>query len=103
MVSHIGISKEKIAQFCCYNHISRLCLFGSVLRDDFAADSDVDVLVDFEKQYSPGLMELVRIESELSEVFGRKVDMVERHAVEKSENYIRRKHILESLEAVYVA
>ena len=103
MVSHIGISKEKIAEFCNRNHICRLCLFGSVLREDFAADSDVDVLVDFEGQYRPGLMELVGIESELSDVFGRKVDMVERQAVERSENYIRRKHTLESLEAVYVA
>jgi len=103
MSIHIDISKDKMADFCRRNHIRELALFGSVLREDFAPDSDVDVLVEFETGREPGLMELVRMENELSELLGRKADMVERKAVEKSENYIRRRHVLQSLEAVYVA
>lgn len=103
MSIHIDISKDKMAAFCRRNHIRELALFGSVLREDFAPDSDVDVLVEFETGREPGLMELVKMENELSELLGRKADMVERKAVEKSENYIRRRHVLQSLEAVYVA
>jgi len=99
----IEVPKEKVADFCRRNHIRELAFFGSVLREDFAPDSDVDVLVEFETGREPGLMELVKMENELSELLGRKADMVERKAVEKSENYIRRRHVLQSLEAVYVA
>jgi len=99
----IEVAKDKIAAFCRRNHIRALLLFGSVLRDDFRPDSDVDVLVDFEQGYEPGLMQMVGVEKELSEILGRNVDLVERQSVEKSENYIRRRHVLESLEPVYVA
>jgi len=75
----------------------------SLLRDDFRSDSDVDVLVEFEPGQELSLMELVSMENELSEILGRKADMVERQAVEKSENYIRRRYVLQSLEKVYVA
>ncbi len=99
----IKIPDEKITGFCRRNHIGSLGLFGSVLRDDFRPDSDVDVLIEFEPGQEPGLMELVAMQDELSEILGRKVDMVERKAVERSENYIRRRHVLESVEPVYVA
>lgn len=99
----IKIPDEKIAGFCRGNHIRSLSLFGSVLRDDFRPDSDVDVLIEFEAGQEPGLMELVAMQDELSQILGRNVDMVERRAVEKSENYIRRRHVLESVEPVYVA
>jgi len=97
----IQIFKEKIAAFCRRNHIRSLSFFGSVLRDDFRPDSDVDVLVEFEPGQEPGLMEIVAMEMELSEILGHKVDLVERQSVEKSENYIRRRHILQSLETIY--
>lgn len=100
---HIAISKEKIVRFCCRHGIRSLSLFGSVLRDDFGPDSDVDVLVEFEQGNGLGLMDLVAIGNELSEILGRKVDLVERQSVEESENYIRRRHVLESMEAIYVA
>lgn len=99
----IKMPKDEVVDFCRRNHIRSLALFGSVLRDDFRPDSDVDVLIEFEPGKEPGLMELVAMQDELSEIVGRKVDMVERRAVEKSENYIRRRHVLESVEAVYVA
>jgi len=70
----IDIPKEKIAEFCRRNHIRRLALFGSVLREDFGPDSDVDVLVEFEPQARVGLA-FFAMELELSEILGRKVDL----------------------------
>ena len=72
--ARIDIPKDKIAEFCRTNHIRRLALFGSVLRDDFRDDSDVDVLVEFDPGHVPGLA-FVRLEMELSELLGRKVDL----------------------------
>lgn len=71
----IQIPREKIAAFCRTHHIRRLALFGSVLRDDFRPDSDVDVLVEFEPGHPVGLIRLAGIERELSALLGRKVDL----------------------------
>jgi hypothetical protein len=103
MNRHITIPKNEIAAFCHKNHIRSLSLFGSAMREDFGPGSDIDVLVEFEREYRPGIMELVEMQEKLAGIFGQKVDLVERKAVEKSENYIRRRHILESLESIYVA
>ena len=70
----IAIDHERLAGFCRHNHIRKLALFGSVLRDDFRPDSDVDVLVDFEPGHVPGL-KFFALERELSEILGRKVDL----------------------------
>jgi predicted nucleotidyltransferase len=99
----ISIREDELRAFCRRHRIHRLALFGSVLREGFRPDSDVDVLVDFEEGAEPGLFDLVGIQEELSEILGRQVDLVERQAVERSENYIRRRHILDSAETVYVA
>jgi len=103
MKGKIDIPRDKLGEFCRRHHILKLGLFGSVLREDFSDDSDLDVLVEFDAGCSVGLFEMVRVERELSELFGRKVDLVERRSVEKSENYIRRRHVLDSVETVYVA
>ncbi|MBI3076095.1 MAG: nucleotidyltransferase family protein [Deltaproteobacteria bacterium] len=66
--------KDKIAEFCRRNHIRRLFFFGSVLRDDFRPESDVDVLVEFDPGHVPGLA-FFAMERELSEILGRKVDL----------------------------
>ena len=73
-MARIPVSKEKIADFCRRHHIHRLAFFGSVLRDDFGPKSDVDVLVEFDPDHIPGLS-FFRIEDELSQVLGRKVDL----------------------------
>jgi len=99
----IDIPKEKIDEFCQKWKIVELSFFGSVLRDDFRPDSDVDVLVTFAPEGRYSLFDLVHIEEELEKMLGRKVDLVERGAIEQSENYIRRKHILNSAQTVYVA
>ncbi len=71
----IEISKDKLAEFCRRHYITKLSLFGSVLRDDFTPESDVDVLVEFDPAHIPGLMRFVGMELELSEILGRKVDL----------------------------
>ena len=70
----IGIPKDRVAEFCRRHHIRWLALFGSVLRDDFRSTSDVDVLVEFEPGRAPGLA-FFSLESELSEILGRRVDL----------------------------
>jgi len=72
----IAIPKGQIAEFCRRHHICKLSLFGSVLRDDFRPDSDVDVLVEFEPDHIPGLIRFAGMELELSQLLGgRKVDL----------------------------
>jgi predicted nucleotidyltransferase len=75
MSPRISIDKLKLTEFCRKQHIRRLSLFGSVLRDDFRADSDVDVLVEFEPGHSIGLIRLAGMELELSRLIGRKADL----------------------------
>lgn len=74
MNKSILIPKDKIAVFCRRHHIRKLAVFGSALRGDFAPDSDVDVLVEFEKGQEPGFA-FFDMEAELSELIGRKVDL----------------------------
>jgi len=99
----IDIPRERIAEFCRKHHVRKLSLFGSALREDFRPDSDVDFLVSFAEDARYSLFDLTAMEDELGAILGRKVDLVEREAIEQSENYIRRRHILRSEEPVYVA
>jgi predicted nucleotidyltransferase len=72
----INLPQDRIAEFCRRYRIRRLSLFGSVLREDFRPDSDVDMLVEFEPGHEPGFFGLARMERELSELLGgRKVDL----------------------------
>ena len=103
MSKHKTVPTDEIEAFCKRNHIRSFGLFGSALREDFGPGSDIDVLVEFEQGQEPDLFRLVELQDELSKMLSHKVDLVERHAVEKSENYIRRRHILESVELIYVA
>lgn len=73
--SRLEFDREAIAPFCQRHHIRRLALFGSVQRDDFRPDSDVDVLVDFEPGHPVGLIRLAGIERELGSLMGRRVDL----------------------------
>jgi predicted nucleotidyltransferase len=75
MSARIQIDRERVADFCRRHQVNRLALFGSVLRDDFRPDSDVDVLVDFAPEARAGLFEMARMEAELEELIGRKVDL----------------------------
>lgn len=72
---NINVPKEKIKAFCERNHIKKLSLFGSALRADFLEASDIDILVEFEIGKGPTLLGLARMERELTEIIGRKVDL----------------------------
>ena len=68
--------RARLAAFCEVNHIKRLAFFGSVLGRDFSAESDIDILVEFEPGHVPGLLGIARLERELSDIFGgRAVDL----------------------------
>ena len=99
----IQVHHDKITDFCRRWKVTELALFGSALREDLRSDSDVDILVSFAQDATWSLFDLVRMQEELSTMFEREVDLVERRAVENSENYIRRRHILNSAEPIYVA
>lgn len=103
VASNLQLPTQPIERFCRTWRIVELALFGSVLRGDFRPDSDVDVLVTFAPDAKWSIFDLMKMEEELSALLGRKVDLVERRAVEQSENYIRRRHILSTAEPVYVA
>lgn len=100
----LPLDRKAIEAFCRKWRITELSLFGSVLRpDDFRDDSDVDVLVTFDEAAPWSLFDLVEMQDELKAIVGRDVDLVEKVAVERSPNYIRRRSILESQRTFYVA
>ena len=99
----IAIPAKKLAGFCNRWKVTELALFGSVIREDFYPESDVDVLVSFKADAHRTLFDLVNMQNELEQIFGREVDLVERTAIEQSENYIRRKSILSNTKVIYAA
>lgn len=98
----LNYDQTRLVAFCQKWSIVEFSFFGSVLRDDFRPDSDVDVLVTFAPDAKWSLFDLALMEHELAGIFGRDVDMVERASVERSENHIRRNAVLGDLEPVYV-
>lgn len=100
----LELSQDELVAYCERWRIVEMSLFGSVLRDDFGPDSDVDVLV----RFRPGVMrryaDVIAMEEELADMFGRQVDLIDYRAiVDWSDNYIRRKAILESARVIYGA
>jgi predicted nucleotidyltransferase len=98
----ITLPADRIAEFCRRWKMRELAVFGSFLRDDFDAESDLDFLYVFDRDARWGLEDLVTMEEELALIVGRGVDLVSRRAVERSPNFIRRRHILGSAELIYV-
>jgi hypothetical protein len=95
---------DRVAPICRRWKVARLEIFGSALRGDFdPARSDVDLLVTFEEGAMPSLLRAVRLEDELTEAIGRKVDLVVRRDIEESHNAIRRREILGTAREVYAA
>jgi uncharacterized protein len=95
--ARIQIPQDAVSEFCQRNHIIGLSLFGSVLREDFGPDSDLDVLVEFEEGYRIGLITLAGLELELSRILGRKVDL--RSPADLSRYF--RDEVMESAEVQY--
>ena len=103
LAARLGVPMSEIAAFCDRWGVAELAVFGSVLRDDFGPDSDVDVLVRFKVGRTPGLFVAAKMSRELAEMFAREVDLMTRAAIEGSRNYIRRKRILESVRVIHAA
>jgi hypothetical protein len=99
----IPIPTERLGELCRRWKVRELALFGSVLRDDFRPGSDIDVLVRFEPAAPWSLFDLGDMQVELERIFGRKVDLVEKEAVEQSRNPFRRRHILGHHRVIYAA
>lgn len=99
--TQIALPMDAIQAYCQKWGIREFALFGSVLREDFADESDIDVLVTFGEDVRYTLFDLVRMGDELEAIFGRKVDILTRKGVEESPNYIRRKSILRSAQVIY--
>ena len=101
--AQVAIPAAEVASFCERWKVTELAAFGSVLRTDFGPDSDIDLLVSFAPDARWSLFDLVTMQKELQVALGREVDLVERQAVEQSENYIRCRSILGNLEIIYAA
>lgn len=97
------IPSDKIADYCRRWKITEFALFGSALSDDFDRTSDIDVLVTFERDAHWTLFDMVDMQEELKDIFGRDVDLVSRRGIESSQNYLRRKEILSSAKVIHVS
>ncbi|MCL7455223.1 MAG: nucleotidyltransferase domain-containing protein [Anaerolineae bacterium] len=98
--TNLDLPESDISQFCQRWRIREWALFGSVLRDDFDAESDLDILVDFAPDADWSLLDHIQMEQELEALLGRKVDLLSRRAVERSRNWLRRREIFDTAEVV---
>jgi uncharacterized protein len=99
----LGITLAQLDKFCQKWQIQELSLFGSILREDFQADSDIDFLVTYQPTAKRGLLEKIKMKEDLSSLVRREVDLVSKKAIERSSNWLRRSNILNSAEVIYVA
>jgi uncharacterized protein len=99
----IELDSPAIREFCHQWRIEEMCAFGSILRDDFGPASDIDLLVTFAEGADWSLLDIVAAGQALSALLGRRVDLVERRAVEKSPNRIRRQQVLGTAECIYAS
>ena len=101
IADRVPLDLAKITEFCQRWHVTEFALFGSVVREDFRKDSDVDVLVTFAMDASTSLFDLSTMQAELQVMFGYAVDLVSRRGIERSRNIARREEILQSAEVIY--
>lgn len=103
MTIHITIDRDRLQEFSERWQVTELAVFGSALREDFPPDSDLDVLVTFAPEARHTLFDLVEMSEDLSQIIGRRVDLVSRRGIERSLNSRRRREILESAQTIHVA
>jgi len=101
--SRLGITVDQLTEFCQQWQVAELALFGSVLRDDFDGNSDIDILISYQPTAKRGLLKKISMKEELESLLHRKVDLISKKAMEESRNWIRRRNIIGSAEVVYVA
>jgi predicted nucleotidyltransferase len=100
-INSVEIPEEHLRRFCQRWKVSELAIFGSALHENYAHDSDVDLLISFKPDIQWGLFDLVTMENELKIIFGKEIDLVEKNAVNNSQNYIRRKGILDGAQIIF--
>ncbi len=98
---NLKIQPVQLQEICQQWQIVELALFGSVLRDDFDSESDIDILVSFAKEAKVSFFALEAIEEQLSKLFNRPVDLVTKQAIEQSHNWIRKQNILGNSSVIY--
>ena len=101
MINAIELPMEKIVELCYRWKVTEFAFFGSVLRDDFRPDSDIDIMVCFHPNAHPTFSTLDQMERELKTLFDREVDLITRQGIETSRNYLRRHEILSSAQVIY--
>ncbi|REJ43064.1 MAG: DNA polymerase subunit beta [Microcystis flos-aquae TF09] len=94
---------EQIKAFCQKWQVTELALFGSVLREDFRSDSDIDILITFSPTAKRGLTETLQMRDELQAIFNRKVDLIVKASLKRSDNWLRCNNILESAQIIYAS
>ena len=101
LYQRLKIKPDRLQDICQQWKITELALFGSVLRDDFNAQSDIDILVSFDEGVKIAFFDLDILEEQLSRLFNRPIDLVTKRAVEQSHNWIRKKNILDNSQIIY--
>ncbi len=101
LYQRLNISPAILNDFCQQAQIVELALFGSIIRNDFRPDSDIDILITFAPDRRISLLEFVGIEQQLERLCCRSVDLVEKSVVEKDDNWIRRNEILGKYQVIY--
>jgi predicted nucleotidyltransferase len=99
--TRLGLTSQEIVNFCQQWGITKMALFGSILRDDFRADSDIDLLITFAPSVRQGLLTLAKIKHELESRLQRPVDLIPEASVQTSDNWIRRREILSTAQTIY--
>ncbi|MCS6919738.1 MAG: nucleotidyltransferase domain-containing protein [Fimbriimonadales bacterium] len=97
----VQVDLDVLREFCQRWQVAELAVFGSLLTENFRPDSDIDVLISFQPEARPTLLSMAQMESELSDIFGRPVDLVEKRALERSRNPFRKSSILSRVEVLY--
>ena len=99
----LQVDSEELKQFCQSNLIAELAVFGSILRDEFSSNSDVDILITYLPSAPRGLLEKVQLKEKFEHLFHRPVDLISKTSIENSYNWIKRASILNSSEVLYRA
>ncbi len=99
--ARLGLSSHEIASFCQQWGITKMALFGSILRDDFRADSDIDLLLTFAPDARQGLLTLAKIKHQLELRLNRPVDLAAEASITTSDNWIRQQEILSTAQTIY--
>jgi predicted nucleotidyltransferase len=101
MKTAIPLPIAQLKSFCDRWQITELSLFGSILRDDFHPDSDIDLLAVFAPEAEWGLLDHAQMQQELEALCGRKIDLISKRSIERSTNWIRRQEILSTAQVIY--